>query len=211
MLLELPTSFREAMSDERPTLAEVQTAVLRFLRGRDDAVLFGAHAVNAYVEPERATADVDILSTRGEAFAEDIRAFLNEQFGIAVRTRSVRGGIGFRVYQKRKAGNRHLVDVRPVDQFPPSQIVEEANVVVPAELIANKLMSSHARSHKAKGVIDGGDLMRLLLTFPELKTDTGPVRERLVANGATDEALAAWGDWVARTIEPDGEDDDLDW
>jgi hypothetical protein len=34
-------------------LATIQDALLEFLRGRDDAVLFGAHAVNAYVEEPR--------------------------------------------------------------------------------------------------------------------------------------------------------------
>ena len=211
MLLEIPLSFREAMSDERPAKTDIQRAVLRFLRGRDDAVLFGAHAVNAYVEPERATADVDILSTRGKDFAEDVRSFLNEEFGIAVRTRSVRGGIGFRVYQRRKEGNRHLVDVRPVTQFPPTRQIEATAVVAPAELIANKVASSESRGGKMKGDTDRRDLKGLLLTFPELKTDAGEVRDRLVANGASDAVLAAWSEWVAAEIEPETEDDDFDW
>ena len=211
MLLEIPLSFREAMSDERPAKTDIQRAVLRFLRGRDDAVLFGAHAVNAYVEPERATADVDILSTRGKDFADDVRSFLNEEFGIAVRTRSVRGGGGFRVYQRRKEGNRHLVDVRPVTEFPPTRQIEATAVVAPAELIANKVASSESRGGKMKGDTDRRDLKGLLLTFPELKTDAGEVRDRLVANGASDAVLAAWSEWVAAEIEPEGEDDDFDW
>ena len=35
---------------ERIPLATVQDAVLEFLRGRDDAAVFGAQAVNAYVD-----------------------------------------------------------------------------------------------------------------------------------------------------------------
>ena len=211
MLLELPLSFREAMSDERPATTDIQKAVLRFLRGRDDAVLFGAHAVNAYVEPERATADVDVLSTRGKDFADDVRTFLNAEFGIAVRTRSVRGGIGFRVYQRRKEGNRHLVDVRPVVAFPPTRQIEATAVVAPAELIANKVASSESRGGQMKGDTDRRDLKGMLLTFPELKTESGEVRDRLIANGATDDVLAAWSDWVTREIEPGGGDDDMDW
>ena len=54
-------------------LATLQEAVLEFLRGRSDAVLFGAQAVNAYVGEPRTTQDVDILSTRA---AEEIRDLL---------------------------------------------------------------------------------------------------------------------------------------
>ena len=39
-------------------LSRIQEAVLEFLQGRDDAVLFGAQAVNAYVNEPRATQDV---------------------------------------------------------------------------------------------------------------------------------------------------------
>ena len=204
-------SLREFVSQEPHPAAVVQAAVLEFLTGRTDAVIYGAQAVNAYVAENRSTEDVDVLSTRGKDFAEELRQFLNDRFGFAVRVRSVRGGIGYRVYQKRKEGNRHLVDVRPVTEFPPTREVGGVVVVAPAELIANKVASSHARGHKAKGVIDGGDLIRLLLTFPELKSEVGPVHDRLVANGASDDILAAWCDWVAREIEPEGDADEFDW
>ena len=45
-------------------LATIHDAVLEFLRGRDDAVLYGAQAVNAYVKEPRMTQDVDVASTR---------------------------------------------------------------------------------------------------------------------------------------------------
>ena len=211
MLLDPPVMFREIMTQEPHPLAIIQPAVVEFLRGRSDAALFGAQAVNVYVKITRATEDVDVLSTRGKDFAEELRQFLNDRFGFAVRVRSVRGGIGFRVYQKRKDGNRHLVDVRPVEALPPTQDRDGVAVVSPAELIANKVASAHARGERAKGDTDRRDLKVLLLTFPELQVEEGPVRERLIANGASDEVLAAWDDWVARDIEPDGEDDDMDW
>ena len=40
------------MSETLP-LASIQEAVLEFLRGRNDAVVFGAQAVNAYVPEPR--------------------------------------------------------------------------------------------------------------------------------------------------------------
>src|SRR5579862_365989 len=42
-------SFREHVMREPLPLATVHDAVLDFLHGRDDAALFGAQAVNAYV------------------------------------------------------------------------------------------------------------------------------------------------------------------
>ncbi len=204
-------SLREFVSQEPHPAAVVQAAVLEFLSGRDDAVIFGAQAVNAYVDENRSTEDVDVLTTRGRDFAEELRQFLGDRFGFAVRVRSVRGGIGFRVYQKRKEGNRHLVDVRPVEAFPPTRNVGGVIVVAPAELIANKVVSAHARGERAKGDTDRRDLKMCLLAFPELKTETGPVRDRLIANGAPPEALEAWSEWIATAIEPEGEDDDMDW
>jgi hypothetical protein len=53
-------------------LATIQDAVLEFLRGRTDAVLFGAQAVNAYVDEPRMTQDADILSSRAEGFTESV-------------------------------------------------------------------------------------------------------------------------------------------
>ena len=55
-------TFREFMMCETLPLATIHAAVLEFLRGRDDAVLFGAQAVNAYVKEPRMTQDVDIAS-----------------------------------------------------------------------------------------------------------------------------------------------------
>src|SRR5712691_6031066 len=118
-------TFREFMTREPLPLATIHDAVLEFLRGRDDAVLYGAQAVNAYVDESRMTQDVDIASTRAADLAEELRAFLNKRFHIAVRVRTVREGLGYRIYQIRKPKNRHLVDVRPVSEFPPHRIVNK--------------------------------------------------------------------------------------
>src|SRR5215470_11015787 len=90
-------TYREFIMREPLPLATIHDAVLEFLRGRDDAVLYGAQAVNAYVQESRMTQDVDIASTRAEELAEEIRKFLNQRFHIAVRVRRVREGLGFRV------------------------------------------------------------------------------------------------------------------
>ena len=42
-------TFEEFAMREQLPLATIHDAVLEFLRGRDDAVVFGAQAVNAYV------------------------------------------------------------------------------------------------------------------------------------------------------------------
>ena len=199
-------TFREFMTREPLPLATIHDAVLEFLRGRDDAVLYGAQAVNAYVKESRMTQDVDIASYRGEELAEEFRAFLNRRFHIAVRVRRVREGLGFRIYQVRKPENRHLVDIRPVAELPPAQRVKKVLVVSPPELIANKVVSTVSRKKTAKGLMDRADLRRLLLTFPELKREAGEVAERLRAAGAEEAALAAWTELVAEEILPEDED-----
>jgi hypothetical protein len=200
-------TFREFAMHEPLPLATIHDAVLEFLRNRKDAVLYGAQAVNAYVDEPRMTQDVDIASTRALELAEELQKYLNKKFHIAVRIRDVREGLGYRIYQVQKPKNRHLVDVRPVDSFPPTQRVKKVLVVSPPELIANKVMSMVARQHKAKGLIDKADLYRLLTTFPELKSEKGPVVERLQAAGADADVMTAWESIVAEEIVSEDEDD----
>src|SRR3954471_11363625 len=92
-------SFREFAMREPLPLATVHDAVLKVLRGRDDAVLFGAQAVNAYVDESRMTQDVNIRSTRAAGLIEKIRQPLHEQFKIMVCIREKRDGSGYRIYQ----------------------------------------------------------------------------------------------------------------
>ena len=86
------------MNESLP-LATIQEAVLEFLRGREDAVIFGAQAVNAYVPEPRMSQDIDLLSTRAAELAEELRVHLGGRFHIAVRVREVAGGRGYRLYQ----------------------------------------------------------------------------------------------------------------
>src|SRR5205807_10477131 len=97
-----PLTFQEFAMGEPLPLAIIHDAVLEFLRGRDDAVVYGAQAVNAYVKESRMTQDVDIASPRAAELAEELRAYLNQRFHIAVRVRTVREGLAYRIYQVRK-------------------------------------------------------------------------------------------------------------
>lgn len=203
-------TFREFAMREPLPLATIHDAVLEFLRGRDDAALYGALAVNAYVDEPRMTQDVDILSPRAKDLAEEIRVFLHDRFQIAVRTRRVKEGIGYRIYQARKPKNRHLVDLRSVESLPATQRVEDVLILAPADLIAAKSIALTQRRGKPKSGTDWRDLAMLLLAFPELKTDSGLVRERLeaaVAEGAAASVLDAWKDLVSQEILPADEDD----
>jgi hypothetical protein len=149
---------------------------------------------------------IDILSTHAETVAELLRNELSSQFNIAVRVRTVAQGQGFRLYQLRKEGNRHLVDIRQTDTLPASQAIAGIQVLAPADLIASKVISYYQRRGKPKSGTDWRDLALLLLTFPDLKTETGIVTERLKETGAAQEVLDLWLEFVAQEIEP--EDDE---
>ena len=183
-------------------LAKVQEAVLEFLRNRDDAALFGAQAVNAYVDEPRMSQDVAILSTRAAELAEELRTHLASTFHIAVRVRSVARSKGFRIYQLRQPKNRHLADVRQVVELPPTQLIAEVRVPLPEELIAQKIVSLSGRRGQPKADTDRRDLKVLLLAFPQFKSPTGPVLDRLNAAQADESALAEWRELVATQIEP---------
>jgi len=201
-------TFREFMMREPLPLATVQQAVLEFLRGRDDVVVFGAQAVNAYVHEPRMTQDLDLLSTHAEEVAQALCAYLRQRFHIAVRVRRVGSGRGLRVFQVRKSGNRHLVDLRLVETLPLAERIADVLVMAPAELIASKVIAYQQRRGQPKSGTDWRDLAMLLLTFPDLKRDPGPVRDRLRAAGATPEMLAAWQALVAQEIRSAADDED---
>jgi hypothetical protein len=199
-------TFREFAMHEPLPLATIQQAVLEFLQGRDDAVVFGAQAVNAYVAEARMTQDIDLLSDRATALAEELRDSLSRQFHIAVRVRRVAGGKGYRLFQVRKAGNRHLVDIRPVEALPAAKRIEGVLVIAPAALVAQKVMAYHHRRGQPKSGTDWRDLAMLLLKFPQLKRPRGPVLDCLQAAGADPAALAAWQELVAQELRPEDGD-----
>jgi len=178
-----------------------------FLRNRDDAVLFGAQAVNAYVEEARMTQNVDILSTRASPLAEELRDHLARKFNIATRVRVSSSGAGFRIYQLRQPKNRHLADVRQIGSFGPTQMISDIRVPVPEELIAQKVMSLCLRSAQPKGDTDRRDLKLLLLAYPQFKEQTGQALDRLRAAGAAPPVIAEWSRLAASEIQAPTETD----
>ena len=68
--------------------------------------------------------------------------------------REVKGGIGYRVYQVRKEGNRHLIDIHPVSHLPPVKVIEGGQVVNLPYLIAGKVLAYVSRQGKPKAFTD---------------------------------------------------------
>ncbi len=191
---------------EQVPLATIHDAVLEFLRGRDDAVVFGAQAVNAYVGEPRMSQDIDLASTRATEVAEELREYLSERFHIAVRVRVIGAGKGYRLFQIQKPRNRHLVDLRMVKSLPHAQRIEDVLVTSPPALIAQKVISYHARRGQPKAGTDWRDLAMLLLTFPELKQEKGEVSEALKLVGVKEEVMQTWRKLVAQElVEPEDE------
>lgn len=80
--------------------------------------------------------------------------------------------------------------------------------MAPADLIASKVIAYQQRRGQPKSGTDWRDLAMLLLTFPALKCDPGPVVERLRAAGADPEVLTVWKALVAQEIRPAEEDEE---
>ncbi len=198
-------TFQEFAMRETLPLSKIHQAVLEFLQGRDDVVLFGAQAVKAYVSEPRMTQDVYLLSVRAKDLVEELRLFLSEKFHIAVRVREIKEK-GFLVYQVRSEGNRHLVDLRQIDELPQTQTIENVLVLSPAELIASKVVSYHSRRGKPKAGTNWRDLAVLLLRFPELKEK---VSEILQAKNVSEAVLETWAEIERQDFQIEGEDEDL--
>ena len=198
-------TFHEFAMRETLPLATIHESVLEFLEGRNDAVLFSAQAVNAYVSKLQMTQDVDLLSTDAKNLAEELRAFLSDKFHIAVRVREI-GDKGLRIYQVRKEGNRHLIDVRLVAEFPATETIEEIRVLSPLELIVSKVVSYHSRRGKPKSGTDWRDLAMLLLQFPELKEK---VSESLQTKNVGEAVLETWAEIARQDFQFEDEDEDL--
>jgi hypothetical protein len=199
LLFDAPVTLKEAMSKDSPSLADIFELVLSQLKVCGDSALFGSQAVNAYVEPPRMTADVDILSTDADGLAHALRDLLSETFHIAVRVRVVANGKGFRIYQLRPDRNRHLVDVRQVDELPKTERIDGVCVVSAPDLIVMKLASLVARRNTDKGLTDRVDLHRLLFAFPRFRSEkSGPVVDRLC--GSSREMWDAWLEILSERI-----------
>jgi len=202
-------TFQEFIMHEALPLATIHEAVLEFLRGRDDVVLFGAQAVNAYVKEPRMTQDIDILCVHAVKLSRTLQDYLKKRFHIAVRIRNVGNGRGYRLYQVRKSGNRHLIDLRPVEILPAARRIAQILVMEPEDLIASKVISYHQRRGKPKAGTDWRDLAMLLLTFPDLKTNPGVVAKCLQNTGVDSSVLTVWKEIVAQEILPEDEEDEF--
>lgn len=194
---------------EQLPLATIHDAVLEFLRGRNDVIVFGAQAVNAYVSEPRMSQDIDLLTTRADELAEELRQYLSDRFHIAVRVRTIGAGKGYRLFQIQKPRNRHLVDVRNTDSLPHAERIEDVLVISPPELIAHKVISYHARRGQPKSGTDWRDLAMLLLTFPELKKEEGAVSDALESIGANEEVNKTWRELVVQKIVESDDDDEF--
>jgi hypothetical protein len=203
-------TFGEFAMREQLPLASIHDAVLEFLRGREDAVLFGAQAVNAYVAEPRMSQDIDLVSTRAVELAEELREYLSERFRIAIRVRTISDGKGYRLFQIQKPRNRHLVDLRTVKSLPHAERIEDVLVTSPPDLIAQKVISYHARRGQPKAGTDWRDLAMLLLTFPELKKERGAVSKALISTGVKDEVIRSWRELVAQEIAEPDDDGEFD-
>lgn len=203
-------TFGEFAMREQLPLASIHAAVLEFLRGREDAVLFGAQAVNAYVAEPRMSQDIDLVSTRAVELAEELREHLSERFHIAIRVRAIGDGKGYRLFQIQKPRNRHLVDLRTVKSLPHAERIEDVLVTSPPDLIAQKVISYHARRGQPKAGTDWRDLAMLLLTFPELKKERGAVSKALISTGAKDDVMKSWRELVAQEIAEPDDDGEFD-
>lgn len=202
-------AFREYATEEPLPLSKIQQAALDFLKDREDVVIFGAQAVNAYVGEPRMTQDIDLLALDAPKLAEALRQYLHDRFYIAIRIRKVAQGRGFRLYQVREEGNRHLVDIREVEHLPPVRSVARLLVPEPATLITQKIIAYQRRRGKPKAGTDWRDIALLLLAFPELKQEKSPVLEQLSASNASPEAIDLWREIAATPIEPDEEDEEF--
>ena len=201
-------TFEEFAMREQLPLATIHDAVLEYLRGRDDVVVFGAQAVNAYVSEPRMSQDIDLLTTHADSLAEELRKFLSDRFHIAVRVRVIGAGKGYRLFQIAKPRNRHLVDVRNAESLPHAERIEDVLVISPPDLIVHKVIAYHARRGQPKSGTDWRDRAMLLLTFPELKKEEGQVSKALKLLEANDDVMETWRELIEQDlVEPvdDGE------
>jgi hypothetical protein len=119
----------------------------------------------------------------------------------------IKDGLGFRLYQVRKPKNRHLVDVRSVEDLPPSKRIARVLVMNPDVLIASKVVALHRRRGKPKAGTDWRDLAMLLLSFPRLKKHPGPVTKHLLSIPEAGGAVDTWKDLVSQELSAEDDED----
>jgi hypothetical protein len=202
------TATELLMHDPVP-IHRVQEAIFEFCRGRADVVVFGAQAVNVYAPIARMTQDVDLLSSQPREVAQALAQAIGDHFHIAARVREVHPGKGFRVYQVRREGNRHLADVR-LAEFSLDDSVEHDGIrfVSLSIVVALKLRALAKRRLAPKGATDLADLRRLLIAHPELRTKTGPVSDAILRTGGGEDASRAWHELLEQPVITDEDVDE---
>ncbi len=67
----------------------------------------------------------------------------------------------------------------------------------------------HRRRGQPKSGTDWRDLAMLLLRFPDLKSESGAVAERLRAVGAGEDVLSVWADLASQEIQREDDREDF--
>jgi hypothetical protein len=200
-------SFREFMRREPLQLATIQAAVFDFLRDRDDVVVFGTQAVNAYVDKPRITQDFDLMSVFAEELAQELCKHLSQLFYTTIRMRKVKKGQGYLIYQVQNLGNRYLVDITKVMELPEAQRIKQVLIIGLEELVASKWISYYQWRGQPESWTDWQDVEMILLAFPELKHESSRVLNCLISAGATKKILELWGEVMGIKIELEEDED----
>jgi Nucleotidyl transferase AbiEii toxin, Type IV TA system len=183
----------EFAMNEKVPLAEIFRLVFTVLSEHDDVSVYGSQALNVYVKPPRMTEDIDVFSQHAPELAETLRDTINRTFHVAIRIRRSADGKGLRLYQTTRESKRHLIDIRPTVDLPPTVRMNGVGVVVPAFLAAMKVIASVDRANLLDREQDTIDLRKLLAAIPELRTDPD-VDKYLSDLNASPDALAKWED-----------------
>ena len=99
-----------------------------------------------------------------------------------------------------------MVDVQSVETIPETQVIANVLVTAPVDLLAYKVIAYTQRRGSPKSGTDWRDIAMLLLTFPELKRDPGPVTERLKVLGVAEGVFEIWRGFVMQEISAEDED-----
>jgi hypothetical protein len=199
----------ELFMHEPVPIHRVQEAIFAFCRGRADVVVFGAQAVNVHAPVARMTQDVDLFSAHPREVADALAQAVGDQLHIALRVREVSPGKGFRVYQVRREGNRHLADVR-LAEFSLDDSIERDGIrfVSLPTVVALKLRALAKRRLAPKGATDLADLRRLLIAHPELRMKTGAVADAISRTRGGEDASRAWHELLEQPIITDEDVDE---
>jgi len=208
LLEDAPVALHEYLESLGLSRADLFRAVAELLRTRSDAVIVGAHAVNAYVSRARTSDDVDVLSTDGEGLAQELATQLCARFHTGFVVRSDAGGVRHRVHELRAPKERPFCDVRTVAALPPFEVHDQLQIVAPVGLVAGKTMRYAARRRQPNGGTDLADLRRLLLQFADFTTvRSSTIAEQIRAIGGSEDAVRTWEALCLDRIEPGEEDE----